>query len=136
MTASGKRSPFISTEISGVPLNQRGLVHVWGQNSMTTTQNMGIHWVVKNPSGVVVEDYQDWSSAGAGGTHEFIGGRFDLNKAGTWTIVIGLFMNSANPVSVASYSGTLCVVSAEAFAGKITKMELEYDSARGAIPVQ
>ena len=118
-----------------IPIGIRGLIHIWGQNNMTTSQKMGIRWVAKNPSGVVAEDYEDDAGTiGAGATHEFIGGRFDLNIPGTWTIVVGLFMGPGLTTQVASYSGTLCIV--EQLKGTIIKKELEYDSARGAIPVQ
>ncbi|GAJ23352.1 unnamed protein product, partial [marine sediment metagenome] len=82
-------------------------------NDMVTNQKLGIHWIVKDPDGIVVEDYEDWQfgSASPGATHEFISpGRFDLNKPGTWTIAISLAMNPASPVQVASYAGTLCTV--------------------------
>ena len=100
--------------VSNVPQGKRGLVHIWGRNDMTTSQKLGISWVVRDPTGVIVESYSDWQSGSAspGATHEFIGGRFDINKTGTWTIAIGLFMNPASPVQVASYSGVLCTVGA------------------------
>ena len=121
---------------ASVPFGQRGLVHVWGKNDMTTSQPMIISWVVKDPTGLTVESYgDDAGTIGAGATHEFIGGRFDINKAGNWTIAIGLFMNRAAPVLVASYEGVLCVVTAEEYIGSIVKKELEYDSVRGTIPV-
>ncbi|GAH91970.1 unnamed protein product [marine sediment metagenome] len=81
---------------------------------------MGIHWVVKDPDGIVVEDYQDWASVfGAkieldpGDDHEFIGGRFDLNKEGTYTTAVSLLMNPDNPVVVDSYEGDLCTTTLE-----------------------
>ena len=121
---------------ASVPFGKSGLVHVWGKNDMTTSQVMIISWVVKDPTGLTVESYgDDAGTIGAGATHEFIGGRFDLNKAGNWTISIALFMNRAAPVVVASYTGVLCAVAAEAYKGSISKKELEYDSVRGAIPV-
>jgi len=122
---------------ASVPLGQRGLVHVVGRNDMTTNQKLGIVWIIKDPEGLIVEEYSDWETwtTPPDDTHEFIGGRFDLNKAGTWTISIALFMNQASPVTVDSYDGVLCVVAEEAFAGKIIEMELEYDSVRGDIPV-
>jgi len=100
--------------VSNVPQGKRGLVHIWGRNDMTTSQKLGISWVVRDPTGVIVESYSDWQSGSAspGATHEFIGGRFDINKTGTWTIAIGLFMNPASPVQIASYSGVLCTVGA------------------------
>lgn len=104
-----------SIPASNIPQNKSGLVHIWGRNDMTTTQRMGISWVVTDPAGAVVERYsvwEDWPYTGPGSTHEFIGGRFDLKKTGTWTIAIALFMAPASPVQVASYNGTLCSVTA------------------------
>ncbi len=137
-------SPFISvpdtiTELlaagASVPLGQSGLVHVWGKNDMTTSQVLIISWVVKDPTGLTVESYSD--DAGTIGSlqdHEFIGGRFDINKTGNWTIAIGLFMNRAAPVLVASYDGVLGSITEE-YKGSIWKKELEYDSVRDTIPV-
>ena len=98
--------------VSNIPQDERGLVHVWGRNAMATSQKLGIRWIVKNPYGTVVEDYQDWEfgTTGPGGDHHFIGGRFDLNKPGTWTISISLAMNPTSPLTVASYAGVLCTV--------------------------
>ena len=138
----GNQSPFISTQISGVPAGVGGKIHVVGRNDMAIPMTMGCTWVVKDPQGVTVETHtDDWAGwpvptdVNPGDTHEFISpGRFDIKKAGTWTITIGLFMDSASPVQVDSYSGVLCVV--EALAGTIVKKELEYDETRGDIPVQ
>ena len=119
-----------------VPIGQSGLVHVWGKSDMATSQVLIISWVVKDPDGLTVESYSD--DAGTIGSlqdHEFIGGRFDLNKAGNWTIAIALYMNRAAPVLVASYDGVLCAVAAPVYKGSIWKKELEYDSVRGTIPV-
>ncbi|MBA7536330.1 hypothetical protein ES705_28593 [subsurface metagenome] len=96
-----------------IPQDERGKVHIWGRNDMATSQKLGIHWIVKDPDGLIVEDYQDWQfgSASPGATHEFISpGRFDLNKPGTWTISISLAMNPTSPLTVASYAGVLCTV--------------------------
>ena len=138
-------SPFISipdtiSELlavgASVPIATRGLVHVWGRNDMATSQKLGIHWIVKDPDGIVIEDYQTWEmwSTGPGDDHEFIGDRFDIDKPGDWTIAIGLSMNPDNPLNVDIYNGVLCRVTEE-FAGTIIKKELEYDSVRGDIPV-
>jgi len=124
--------------VSNVPQGKEGLVHVWGRNDMSTTQRMGIYWVAKDPDGVVVEEYTAWEAypyTGAGDSHEFIGGRFNLNKAGTYTINVGLLMNPDSPVYVDTYYGTLCTVAAAVFKGTISKKELEYNETRGAIPV-
>jgi len=148
MMRRGAISPFISvpdtiTELlaigASVPTTSRGLVHVWGRNDMNTSQKLGIHWIVKDPNGIVIEDYEDWQSfsTSPGDDHEFIGGRFDIDMPGDWTIAIGLSMNPDNPLNVDVYNGVLCrvVEVAEAYAGTIIKKELEYDSTRGDIPV-
>jgi len=136
-----ERSPF--TDVleaaleagASVPLGKSGLVHVWGKNDMTSSQVMIIAWVVKDPTGLTVESYgDDGGTIGAGQTHEFIGGRFNINKTGNWTIAISLFMNRPAPVLVASWAGVLCAVTEE-YKGSIFKKELEYDSVRGTIPV-
>ncbi len=128
---------------ASVPFANSGRVHVVGRNDMTTPQEMGCTWVVTDPDGLVVEEHtDDWAGwpvptdVDPNDTHEFIShSRFDLNKAGTWTISIWLWMNSASPVMVDSYEGVLCVVTEEVYAGTIVTKELEYDSVRGDIPV-
>ncbi|KKN34650.1 hypothetical protein LCGC14_0791660 [marine sediment metagenome] len=134
----GLESPLVSLLAAGasVPLGTRGLVHVWGRNGMATTQRLGIGWTVTDPNGQIAEEYGTWEAwpyTGAGDEHEFIGDRFDIDKAGDWMIVIELRMNIDSPVVVDSYVGLLCRV--EGYAGTITRKELEYDSVRGAIPV-
>jgi len=98
-----------------IPQGKRGKVHIVGRNDMTIDQRLGISWVVKDPDGVVVEEYSDWQfgHASPSDTHEFISpGRFDLNKEGTYTLAVGLFMNEASPIQVDSYQGSLCTVRA------------------------
>lgn len=96
---------------SGVPIGQSGLVHITGLNDTSVTQALGISWLVRGPDGGVVEEYSDWSYGhGPGDDHEFLGGRFDIDKAGTYTLEADLLMGSpANPVVVDSYEGALCV---------------------------
>ncbi len=99
--------------VSDVPQGKNGLVHIWGRNDMGDAQRMGISWIVKDPDGVTVEDYSTWEAwpyTGAGAEHEFIGGRFNLDKPGTYTINIGLIMNPDAPVYVHTYYGNLCTV--------------------------
>ncbi len=138
-------SPFISVPNTiaellavgaSVPLATRGLVHVWGRNDMAISQKLGIRWVVKDPDGVIVEDYEDWEygTTGPGDDHHFIGDRFAIDKTGDWTIAIDLWMNQSDSIMVDSYTGILCRVTEE-YAGTIIKKELEYDSVRGDIPV-
>ncbi|GAI69543.1 unnamed protein product [marine sediment metagenome] len=100
---------------ASVPIGQRGLVHIWGRNDTPVTQDLGVSWVVRDPNGIVVEEYSDWSYGhGPGDDHEFIGGRFDLNKEGTYTLKADLLMGSPdNPVIVDSYQGDLCTTTTE-----------------------
>jgi len=98
-----------------IPTGTRTRVRITGRNDMTTTQRMGIYWIVRDPDGITVEEYSAWEAwpyTGAGDDHEFIGGSFDLNKVGTYTIQAGLLMNPDAPVYVDIYYGTLCSVAA------------------------
>ena len=118
------RRPSPSRELlsvaTSVPIGQSGLVHIWGRNDMNVPRHIGIHWIVTDPEGVAVEDYEDWASVlgikielDPGDDHEFIGGRFDLNKEGTYTIAVSLLMNPDSPVIVDSYEGDLCTTTLE-----------------------
>ncbi|GAH40394.1 unnamed protein product, partial [marine sediment metagenome] len=100
-----------SIPVSTIPYGKRGLVHIWGRNDTSRSQDLGIAWWVYDPDGVIVEDYSDWSYGhGAGNDHEFIGDRFDLDKTGTYTIEVALAMNPSSPVEVDRYNGKLCTV--------------------------
>lgn len=96
-----------------IPLNKRGLVHIWGRNDTSEAQRMGIYWTVRDPDDVVIETYSAWEAwpyTPPGDDHEFIGGRFNLDKPGTYTINIALSMNPDAPVIVDTYYGDLCTV--------------------------
>ncbi len=97
-----------------IPQGDRGLVHIWGRNDMTTNQKMGIWWQVKDPGGIIRETYAKWETlwTGPGKAQEFIGGRFNLDKTGNYTIEVQLFMNPDDQVVVDDYYGTLCTVQA------------------------
>ena len=104
--------------ISSVPIGQKGLVHIWGQNNTILSQALGISWVIEDPDGLLVELYPDnkdieWSTTGAGQDHEFLGGRFEFFKEGIYTIDAKLFMSPDNPAIVDSYNGALCTVVVE-----------------------
>ena len=122
---------------ASVPIGSSAIVTVLGRNDMSTTQQMGISWTIRDPDGVVVEPYDAWEAwpyCPPGSEHKFDGGRFDINKPGSWTITIDLLMNKPDPVVVDTYDGVLCVVT-EVFAGTITRKELKYDNVVGDIPV-
>ncbi|MBA7645130.1 hypothetical protein ES703_52883 [subsurface metagenome] len=94
--------------VSDIPLGQRGLVHVYGRNDTAERQQLSIRWVVKDPDGLVVEDYSDveLGKTGPGDEHHFIGDRFDLNKEGAYTISVDLFMGES-AIAVAAYGTEL-----------------------------
>ncbi|GAI65718.1 unnamed protein product, partial [marine sediment metagenome] len=101
---------------ASVPIGVSAAVLIGGTNDMTTTQQMGARWEVKDPDGVVVDSYEDWEIwpyTGPGAEHGFVGNRFDLNKLGTYTVKADLLMNPDDPVTVDSYDGDLCVVTTE-----------------------
>jgi len=96
-----------------IPQGERGLVHIWGRNDMSSSQRMGINWVVRDPDGIVVEEYSAWEIwpyTSPGSSHEFIGDRFNLDKPGTYTINVALSMNPDSPEIVDTYYGALCTV--------------------------
>jgi len=137
------QSPFTSQLAVGasVPLGASTIVTVWGRNDMSTRQQLGMRWTIRDPDGLVVEEYPgggaidwEWGYTDPGDAQDFIGGRFDINKSGDWTIAVELVMNPDNPVIVDTYDGLLCRVTEE-FAGTISKKELTYDSTVGEIPV-
>ena len=104
--------------VPSVPVGQEGLVHIRGQNNTPSEQELGISWIVRDPDGLLVELYPEnkdieWSDTGAGKDHEFIGGRFEFFKEGTYTIDVKLFMNPDDPVVVDSYDGPLCTTTTE-----------------------
>ncbi len=109
------RSTSLLGLASSVPIGQRGLVHIWGRNDTSVTQDLGISWVVRDPDGGIVEEYSDWSYGhGPGDDHQFIGGRFDLEKLGAYTLNVDLLMGSPDsPVVVDSYEGDLCTTTTE-----------------------
>jgi len=102
-----------SIPVDPIPFGLRGLIHIKGRNDTDTKQKMGISWMVRDPDGRVAESYYDWESfsTSPGKTQEFLGDRFNLNKAGIWTISVSLLMNRDSPVVVDSYDGILCSVS-------------------------
>ncbi|MBU1067553.1 hypothetical protein KKE60_07175 [Patescibacteria group bacterium] len=72
-----------------VYLGQSGLVHIYGMYDGVDAKQMSIKWTVKDPTGAVRESYYDvdtWPYTPPGSEHHFVGGRFDLNKPGNWTI--------------------------------------------------
>lgn len=126
--------------VSDIPAGvYEGLVIIRGRNDTSVNQKMGVHWIVKDPDGVVVDSYTRWENfwTGPGLEQAFInqGGAFALNKEGDYTLEVQLLMNPDDPVTVDSYDGVLCRVSAEEFKGTITTKLLDYDESRKAIPV-
>ena len=113
--------------VAKVSQGMDGVVTAWGRNDMAVQQQLGMRWEVRDPDGYVMEQYPgggainwEYGYTGPGDTQDFIGGRFDLNKLGGWTIYIELFMNPDSPVVVADYYGLLCTVEALEYIGSIT----------------
>ncbi len=103
-----------SVPIYNIPAGTRVRVRITGRNDTATNQEMGMWWQVKDKDGSVVDEYRDWETyrTGPGGEQEFRGGSFDLNKEGTYTIIMALSMNPSDPVIVDDFYGTLCTVEA------------------------
>ncbi len=100
--------------IYNIPTGTRVRVRITGRNDMATNQKMGIWWQVKDKDGYVVDEYSGWETywTGPGNEQVFRGGSFDLDKEGTYNLLIALSMNPSDPVIVDDYYGTLCTVEA------------------------
>lgn len=100
--------------IYNIPTGTRVRVRITGRNDMASNQKMGIWWQVKDPDGYVVDEYSGWETywTGPGNEQVFRGGSFDLDKVGTYTLIIALSMNPSDPVIVDDFYGTLCSVEA------------------------
>lgn len=100
--------------IYNIPTGTRVRVRITGRNDMASNQKMGVWWQVKDPGGYVVDEYSKWETSwtGPSNAQEFVGSSFDLNKVGTYTLIIALSMNPSDPVIVDDYYGTLCTVKA------------------------
>lgn len=112
-TPAGERKN-VYFPISDVPQNSySGIVRIWGQNDMDTTQRLGIWWQVKDPDGIVVSEYAKWQPTPytlPGTAKMFSSDTPTFSKVGTYTIAVQLFMNYANQVVVDDYDGDLCTV--------------------------
>ncbi|MBA7577665.1 hypothetical protein ES708_19518 [subsurface metagenome] len=99
-----------------IPAGTRTRVRITGRNDMASNQKMGAWWQVKDPDGHIPPggEYSSWETywTGPGNEQEFRGGSFDLDKEGTYTIDVELFMNPDDQVCVDDYHGTLCTVEA------------------------
>ncbi|GAH72677.1 unnamed protein product, partial [marine sediment metagenome] len=119
-----------------IPAGTRVRVRITGRNDMASNQKMGAWWQVKDPDGYVVDEYENWETywTGPGNEQEFRGGSFDLDKAGTYTIDVELFMNPDDQVCVDEYHGNLCTVIEEGAleppeVDTLAAEDIEHDSA-------
>jgi len=95
-----------------IPTGTRTRVRITGRNDMASNQKMGAWWQVKDPDGRIVDEYSKWELTwtGPGNTQEFVGGSFDLDKEGTYTIDVQLFMDLEAQAVVDDFYGNLCKV--------------------------
>ena len=80
---------------TNIPIDTRGLVHIYGRYASPDARQMSIRWTVRDPGGIVRESYYDadtWPYTPPGSEHHFLGGRFNLDKPGNWTIKAELMM--------------------------------------------
>ncbi|KKL08294.1 hypothetical protein LCGC14_2577300, partial [marine sediment metagenome] len=98
----------------GIPMQDKGIINIYGRNETSGNQKLGIAWTVKDPDGDVWQNYADWEfgTTGPMDTHHFKGPSKEFTKVGQYTLEVILLMNESNPVEVASYSGNLCEVGA------------------------
>ncbi|MBA7476497.1 hypothetical protein ES707_11883 [subsurface metagenome] len=100
--------------VSGIPKGSKVRLHITGKNDTDSYQSLKIHWLVYDPDGAIIRNYEDWSHHHCPGCdHMFVtpvGKEFPLNKLGPYTIKVALSMNPDDPVEVAWYEGVLCTV--------------------------
>lgn len=96
---------FYSLPVKDVTVGEIVLIHIWGMNTSSTDEKLGVWWKVTDPAGEIVEEYLDWQSFNTdpGGTHHFIGGRFTLSEEGRYMIWIKLYIY--NPDSWSYFNG-------------------------------
>jgi len=101
-----------SFPLYNIPAGTRTRVRITGRNDTSKNQKMGVWLQVKDPDGYVVEEYTKWELGwtGAGNAQEFVSGSFDLNKVGTYTIAVQLFMDLEAEAVVDDFYGNLCKV--------------------------
>ncbi|MBA7583877.1 hypothetical protein ES708_25828 [subsurface metagenome] len=107
-------TPLKTIPVSDIPLDSKVRLHITGRNDTDSYQSLGIHWLVYDPDGAIIRNYEDWSHHHCPGCdHTFVtsvGKEFSLNKTGTYTIKVALSMNPDDPVIVDPYIGDLCTV--------------------------
>ena len=100
--------------VVNVPSGGVGQVIIYGQNNMATPQEMGAHWIVKDPNGRQVQEYYvapaAWPEVPPGDYVRFTGADIVFEAIGPWTIEVELLMNPGTPITVDSYDGDLCTV--------------------------
>ena len=105
---------LLTIPVSGIPQDSKVRLHITGKNDTDSYQSLGIHWLVYDPDGAIIRNYEDWSHHHCPGCdHTFVtpvGKEFSLNKPGTYTIKVALSMNPDDPVIVDQYIGDLCTV--------------------------
>jgi len=103
-----------SFPLYNIPTGTRTRVRITGRNDMASNEKMGIWLQVKDPDGYVAEEYSRWELGwtGPGNAQEFISGSFELNKVGTYTIAVQLFMDLEAQAVVDDFYGNLCSVEA------------------------
>ena len=101
--------------VSGVLQGSSCLIQIWGKNTSSESVDLEIVWFVYDPDDIRVEYYGDVSyGISAGDEHEFIGGRFNVDKIGTYFIIVGLYayITAEESVMLDMYQGNLCLVGA------------------------
>lgn len=75
-------------------LGEDGQVHIWGTSSMPVSKIMRCRWKIKDPDGYTAQTYERKTLFGVGayGTEEFVGPKFGLDKAGSYTIDVELLL--------------------------------------------
>ncbi len=100
----------VSLPAGNVPQGASAKLRVRVRNDMSTSQTLGISWVIVDPQGSTVHSYSDWETwtTSPGSTHDFVSpSSFLLSKVGEYRVGIAVYISpSTTPVD--SFQGTLC----------------------------
>jgi len=110
-----------------IPVDTSGVIGVRGRNDMVTAERIGVHWILRDPTGAIAEEYEAWGQTrdGAGAERSFGGGDILFDMLGTWTISIEMLMNPDSPEIVDDFNGDiLCAAEEGLFSGSIEDRRL------------
>lgn len=122
-------STFLPIPVADIPAGRDIKIHVVGQNTLPTSQKLGINWQVWDPAYNLVQEYGPVFEAFTtppGDAHTFMGPFFSINEQGTYQVYIYLWAEvpGGNPQLLDNYIGDLGVVGTPQSSGWVPLLTL------------